>query len=222
MARAIWSGALTFGLANVPVKLHTAVSQKEVRFHMLHAKDGSRIRMKRFCESEDREVAYDEIVKGHELSRGRHVTLSPAELESLDPKATRTIEIRDFVELAEIDRPHGGEDQGVLQGADAAEGLARAEHERPERHLPRPAHRLEEEAVRLRGGLLRDQVVAALVVDGVDLGQLHEVADLDGARRLRIEALELGERRAPAEGARRHRPAAAAHAARKARRRRRA
>jgi DNA end-binding protein Ku len=103
MARAIWSGALTFGLVNVPVKLFTAVSQQEVRFHMLHAKDGSRIRMKRFCEAEDREVPYEEIVKGFEVSKDRYVSITPEELEAFDPKATRTIEIRDFVALAEID-----------------------------------------------------------------------------------------------------------------------
>jgi DNA end-binding protein Ku len=103
MARAIWSGALTFGLVNIPVKLHSAVSQKEVRFHMLHAKDGGRIKMKRFCSVEDVEVPYDEIVKGFELSKDRYVMVTPEELEAYDPKATRTVEIRDFVDLAEID-----------------------------------------------------------------------------------------------------------------------
>ena len=103
MPRAIWSGALSFGLVNVPVKLFTAVAQKEVRFHMLHAKDGGRIRMKRFCSVEDKEVPYDEIVKGYEVSKERYVSLEPEELAALDPKATRTIEIRDFVDLADID-----------------------------------------------------------------------------------------------------------------------
>jgi DNA end-binding protein Ku len=103
MARAIWSGALTFGLVNVPVKLFTAVTRKEVRFHMLHAKDGARIRMKRFCSAEDKEVPYEEIVKGFEISRERYVTLGEEELAALDPKATRTIEIRDFVDLSDID-----------------------------------------------------------------------------------------------------------------------
>jgi DNA end-binding protein Ku len=103
MARAIWSGALTFGLVNVPVKLFTAVTRKEVRFHMLHAGDGARIRMKRFCSAEDREVPYEEIVKGFEVSKERYVTVTGEELSALDPKATRTIEIRDFVDLSEID-----------------------------------------------------------------------------------------------------------------------
>jgi DNA end-binding protein Ku len=103
MARAIWSGALAFGLVNIPVKLHSAVSQKEVQFHMLHAKDGARIRMKRFCSAEDREVPYEEITKGYEVSRERYVTLAPEELDAVAAKATRTVEIRDFVELTEID-----------------------------------------------------------------------------------------------------------------------
>ena len=103
MARAIWSGALTFGLVNIPVRLHSAVAQKEVRFHMLHAKDGARIRMKRFCSAEDREVPYDDVAKGYEISKGRYVMIAPEELEAYDPKATRTVEIRDFVDLAEID-----------------------------------------------------------------------------------------------------------------------
>jgi DNA end-binding protein Ku len=103
MARAIWSGALTFGLVNIPVKLHSAVTQKEIHFHMLHAKDGARIRMKRFCSAEDREIPYEEIIKGFEISRERYVSLTPEELDAVAAKATRTVEIRDFVDLAEID-----------------------------------------------------------------------------------------------------------------------
>ena len=103
MARAIWSGSISFGLVNVPVKLFSAVSQKEVHFNMLHDKDGARINLKRFCSAEDVEVPYEHIVKGYEVSKGRYVTVTPAELEGVDPKASRTIDIQDFVELAEID-----------------------------------------------------------------------------------------------------------------------
>jgi DNA end-binding protein Ku len=103
MARSIWSGALTFGLVNVPVKLVTAVTQQEVHFNMLHAKDGSRIQLRRFCAKEEAEVPYEEIVKGYEVGKGRYVTVEKDELEGLAPKATRAIEIQDFVELAEID-----------------------------------------------------------------------------------------------------------------------
>jgi DNA end-binding protein Ku len=103
MPRAIWSGALSFGLVNVPVKLYTAVQQKDVRFHLLHVKDGGRIHMKRYCGAEDREVPLEEIVKGYELSKDRYVALTPEELSALDPQKSRAIEIKDFVALSEID-----------------------------------------------------------------------------------------------------------------------
>src|ERR671922_2039984 len=103
MARSIWRGAISFGLVNVPVKLYSAVSKKNVQFNQLHEKDGARIRMKRYCVDEDAEVPYEEIVKGYEISPGRYVVITPEELESLDPKKTRTIDIEDFVDLDEID-----------------------------------------------------------------------------------------------------------------------
>jgi DNA end-binding protein Ku len=103
MPRAIWSGSISFGLVNIPVKLFSAVSQKEVRFHMLHDADGARINLKRFCSAEEREVPYEHVVKGYELSKGRYVTVTSEELEAADPKGARTIEIEDFVEMVEID-----------------------------------------------------------------------------------------------------------------------
>jgi DNA end-binding protein Ku len=103
MARSIWRGAISFGLVNVPVKLYSAVSKKTVRFNQLHERDNSRIALKRFCAEEDAEVPYEEIVKGYEISPGRYVVITPEELEALDPKKTRTIDIEDFVDLNEID-----------------------------------------------------------------------------------------------------------------------
>jgi DNA end-binding protein Ku len=103
MPRSIWSGSISFGLVNVPVKLYTAVSRKTVHFHQLHDADGSRIQQKRFCATDGEEVPYEHIVKGYEISPGRYVVIEPAELEALDPKKTRTIEIERFVDLAEID-----------------------------------------------------------------------------------------------------------------------
>jgi DNA end-binding protein Ku len=103
MARAIWSGAISFGLVNVPVKLYTATSPKSVRFHQLSAKTGARIKQKRVDASTGEEVAYEDIVKGYELSPDRYVMIEPEELEALDPQATRTIDIEEFVDLSEID-----------------------------------------------------------------------------------------------------------------------
>ena len=103
MPRAIWSGAISFGLVNVPVKLYSAVSPKTVRFHQLHAADGVRIQQKRVCPQDGEEVPWDEIVKGYEIAPDRYVVIEPEELEALNPKKTRTIDIEDFVDLADID-----------------------------------------------------------------------------------------------------------------------
>jgi DNA end-binding protein Ku len=103
MPRAIWSGAISFGLVNVPVKLYSATSAKTVRFHNLSSKTGARIRQKRVDESTGDEVAFEDIVKGFELSPDRYVLIDPEELDALDPKATKTIDIEEFVDLADID-----------------------------------------------------------------------------------------------------------------------
>ncbi len=103
MARAIWSGAISFGLVNVPVKLYSATSPKTVRFHQISSKTGARIRQKRVDPSTDEEVAFEDIVKGYELSPDRYVLIDPDELDALDPKATKTIDIEEFVDLSEID-----------------------------------------------------------------------------------------------------------------------
>jgi DNA end-binding protein Ku len=103
MARAIWSGAISFGLVNVPVKLYTATSPKTVRFNQLSSKTGARIRQKRVDPTTDEEVPYEDIVKGYEITPDRFVTITNEELEALDPKATKTVDIEEFVDLAEID-----------------------------------------------------------------------------------------------------------------------
>jgi len=87
----------------VPVKLYSATSPKTVRFHQLSAKTGTRVRQKRVDPSTGEEVAYEDIVKGYELSPERYVLIEPEELDALDPKATKTIDIEEFVELSEID-----------------------------------------------------------------------------------------------------------------------
>jgi DNA end-binding protein Ku len=103
MARSIWTGAISFGLVTVPVKLYSSVNRKTVRFHQLSGKSGVRIAQKRVDPSTGDEVAYDDIVKGFELTPDRYVVIEPGELETLQPKKTKTIEIEDFVELSDID-----------------------------------------------------------------------------------------------------------------------
>ena len=103
MARAIWTGAISFGLVNVPVKLYAATSPKTVRFHQLSAKTGGRIRQKRVDSTTGDEVPFEDIVKGYEITPDRYVVITPEELETLDPKVTKTVDVEDFVDLAEID-----------------------------------------------------------------------------------------------------------------------
>jgi DNA end-binding protein Ku len=102
MARAIWSGAISFGLVNIPVKLFSAVSKKTVRFHQIDSESGGRVRQKRVGPDGD-EIPYEQIIKGYEIGPDRYVTITPEELDSLSPEKTRTIDIEDFVDLDEID-----------------------------------------------------------------------------------------------------------------------
>jgi DNA end-binding protein Ku len=103
MPRAIWTGAISFGLVNVPVKLYSAISTKTVRFHQLHAKDQVRIQQKRVCPADGEEVPYEHVVKGYEIAPEQYVVVTKEELEALEPPKTKTIEIEDFVDRAEID-----------------------------------------------------------------------------------------------------------------------
>ena len=103
MPRAIWTGAIGFGLVTVPVKLYSALDRKTVRFHQLSGKTGVRVMQKRVDPQTGAEVPYEEIVKGYEIAPERYVVIAPGELETLQPKKSKTIEIEDFVELSQID-----------------------------------------------------------------------------------------------------------------------
>jgi DNA end-binding protein Ku len=99
----MWSGAISFGLVNVPVKLYSAVSRKTVRFHQLNSETGHRISQKRVDSVTGDEVPFDDIVKGFELTKDRFVVVTPEELDSIAPEKTRTIDIEDFVDIEDID-----------------------------------------------------------------------------------------------------------------------
>ena len=103
MARAIWSGSISFGLLNVPVKLYSAVSQQAGQLPRAARVGRLAVRHKRVAEADGEEVPYEEIVKGYEISPEQYVVLTRDELEELDPKRTRAIEIEDFVDLDQID-----------------------------------------------------------------------------------------------------------------------
>lgn len=103
MARAIWSGSISFGLLNVPVKLYSAVARRGIALREIRESDSARIKHRRVAEGTDEEVPYEKIIKAYEITKDRYVPLSKDELASLDPKKTRAIEVQDFVEISEID-----------------------------------------------------------------------------------------------------------------------
>jgi DNA end-binding protein Ku len=103
MPRSIWTGAISFGLVNIPIKLVTAVDRKNVSFREIRRGDHSRVRHRKVAQADGEEVERDDIVKGFEIAPDRYVVLEPEELKALDPKGSKTIEISDFVDLADID-----------------------------------------------------------------------------------------------------------------------
>jgi DNA end-binding protein Ku len=125
MARAIWSGSISFGLLNVPVKLYSAVARRNIGLREIRESDGARIRHKRVAEGTDEEVPYERIVKAYELTPDTYVPLSRDELASLDPQKTRAIEVQDFVDLDQIDPIYFNSPYylGPAQGAERAYSL---------------------------------------------------------------------------------------------------
>ncbi len=97
MPRAIWKGVITFGMVSIPVQLYPATQDKDVSFHLLHKPDHSRIKFKRWCVAEDREVEQDELVKAFEVSKDQYVEITDEDLEKLPLPARHTIELSAFV-----------------------------------------------------------------------------------------------------------------------------
>ena len=103
MARPLWKGAITFGLVSIPIEVHTAVRDRQLRFHLLTAKDRARVKYERVSEKTHKPVAWDDLVKGYEYAKGRYVVLTPEDFEAAALEKTRTIDILDFVKAEEID-----------------------------------------------------------------------------------------------------------------------
>jgi DNA end-binding protein Ku len=102
MAHAIWSGSINFGLVTIPVKLFTAVRSDELSFNLLHAKDEGRIKYERICSIDQKPVPWDEIVKGYEYEKGQYVLLTDEDFTKVNPEATQSVDILEFVELDKI------------------------------------------------------------------------------------------------------------------------
>jgi DNA end-binding protein Ku len=103
VARSLWTGTLSFGLVNVPVRVVAASRDLDLHFRQLHEKDGAPIDVQRWCSKENVEIPYEEITHGYELDDGDQVIVSDLELEAIEPRRTRTIDIEQFVDLADVD-----------------------------------------------------------------------------------------------------------------------
>ena len=124
MARALWSGSLSFGLVNVPVQIVSAVRDLDLHFRQLHDKDKVPVETRRYCSEEDKEVPWEAITRSYELEGGDSVLVSDDDLEAVEPRKTRTIDIEQFVDLADVDpiyldHPYwlvpAGEDEGAAR-----------------------------------------------------------------------------------------------------------
>src|SRR3954465_5996169 len=192
MPRSMWSGAISFGLVNVPIKLYSAVSKKTVRFHQLNGETGNRIQQKRTDPETGEEVAYENIVKGYELTRDRYVIIEPDELDALDPEKSRTIDIEDFVDIADIDPVYYDHPYYLVpdKGAAKAYGLLLSAMQESGRvAIARVVLRSKEQLVAIRpdkdGRLLmmETMIFADEVVPKNDLDGLPEAEDLKVSER---------------------------------------
>ena len=132
MARAVWTGSLSFGLVNVPVALFSATEEKSIRFNQFQAGTPDRVRNKRVNERTGEEVAYQDIVKGYDLGGGEYVLVTPEEIASVAPGRSKTIDVSAFVDLTEIDpvyfdRPYylAPPSKGAAKGGERAYALLR-------------------------------------------------------------------------------------------------
>ena len=182
MPRAIWNGSISFGLVNIPIKLYNAVSRKNVSFHQIDADSGARIKMQRVSSTTGEEVPYERIVKGYELAPERYVLVEPEELDALDPEATHTIDIEEFVDLADIDPIFFDSAYYLAPGKGAEKSyalLARAMEEQGKVALARFVMRTKQylASVRAKEGmlLLSTMVYADEVVPPEQLPELDDI-----------------------------------------------
>ena len=188
MARAIWSGSISFGLLNVPVKLYSAVARRSIALREIRDSDSARIKHRRVAEGTDEEVPYENIVKAYEITPGQYVPISKDEMSSMAPEKTRAIDVQDFVDLDEIDPIYFDSPYylGPADGAEKAYSLLAAAMEASGKvAIARFVFRNKEHlaAIRTSGGVLTlttmrfaDEVVAASELEEVLPAKAPKVA----------------------------------------------
>jgi len=199
-ARSIWTGSITFGLVNIPVKLFVAVREKNIAFHMLHDQDHVRLQRRMICPSDGKEVHAEHTVKGYEVSPGEYVVVKESELEAAAPKKSKTIEMEDFVDLDQIDpvyfdRPYYvvPQEQGVKAYRLLVEAMEKSKRVGIARFVMRNkeylcALRPQEGALILETMHFSDEVIPVADVDGVPHKAKSDERELKMASQL-IESL---------------------------------
>ena len=188
MARAMWSGSISFGLLNVPVKLYSAVARRNIALREIRESDSARIKHRRVAEGTDEEVPYEEIIKAFEITPGQYVPIGKDEMASLAPEKTRAIDVLDFVDLDQIDPIYFDSPYylGPAEGAEKAYSLlARAMTASGKVAIARFVFRNKEHlaAIRTSGGVLTlttmrfaDEVVALSELEEVLPAEAPKVA----------------------------------------------
>jgi DNA end-binding protein Ku len=194
MPRSIWTGAISFGLVTVPVKLYSAVNRKTVRFNQLNAQTGSRINQKRVDASTGEEVAYEDLVKGYEISSDRYVVIEPAELDAVEPKKTKTIDIEDFVDLEDIDPIYYDHPYYLAPGAGGAKPyvlLMQAMRETNKVAIAKVVIRSKESLVAIRPMAEHDVLEMATMLFADEIVDPERIDDIPSAEDVAINEREL-------------------------------
>jgi DNA end-binding protein Ku len=191
MPRSIWSGSLSFGLVNIPVKLYTAVREERLNFHLLHDQDKVRLKQKLVCPDDGKEVHREHTVRGYEIAPDKYVIVRDEELEAAAPKSSRIIELQDFVTLDSIDPVY----------FDRAYYLAPQSHaEKPYRLLVEAMEKTQKVGIAKFTMRSKEYLAALRPVDGVICLETMHFADEvtpprdleDAPRDIKVDQRELG------------------------------
>jgi DNA end-binding protein Ku len=205
MPRATWSGSISFGLVNVPVRLFSAVQEQDVHFHQLQKKTGARVRYKKVSEKSGRELDADDIIRAYELPGGKYVPLTDEEIESVEPERSHTISLEDFVPWQDIDPMYFQSTYWVAptdaKGAKKAyvllmEAMQDAGRVGIGRYVMRTKEHLvtlrptDQGAIALHGMSFPDEIVAAKAAEGLPVRAEADRREVRMARQL-IESLAV-------------------------------
>ncbi len=191
MPRAIWSGSISFGLVNIPVKLFSAISEKSVRFNQLDRRNNARVKQQRVNAETGEEVTFEDIVKGYEVTKGHYVVLTDDDLAAFAPEATHTIDLVCFVDLDEIDPIYfdGAYHVAPEKAAKPYALLVKAMEESNKVAIARFVMRSKQylAALRPKDGTL----IMSMMVYNDEINASEQIAEFDEVRKVKVERKEL-------------------------------